>query len=83
MYAKFNPLYEIDRLKLYLNRDGIEEALGAARRMIRIYLSTTKAYRTKPGGRKHPYRYGYLESAYSARYIIRNKLLEKLVENNG
>lgn len=79
MYEKFNILCEMPRLKFYLDRDGLDAANRAAKKIIKVYLATCKSYRKKHGvkaGNKHPYRYAYLESAYSARYILRNKLLE-------
>ena len=81
MYEKFNVMYELDRLKFYLNRDGVDAARLAAKQIIKVYLATCKSYRNKHGakaGNKHPYRYGCLESAYSARFILRNNVLENI-----
>jgi hypothetical protein len=80
VYPGFNIVCEADRLKFYLNRDGEYIALKAANQIIKLYLANCRSYRKKYGaiaGNKHPYRYGYIESAYSVRYLLRNKFLTK------
>ena len=68
-------LCEESRLAFVLARDGHDAAVAFARQLITIYLATTRAYKKKPGGKKHPYRQGYVESAMSARYILRHGFL--------
>lgn len=76
---QFNPLYEKERLTFILNRDGLDEAINFAKGLIKTYLKASLTSRTKFRTRNYPYRRSYIESAYSARYILRNNLIEILV----
>jgi hypothetical protein len=73
-----NPEYELERLEFYRRRDGIDGAVAAAKQMRKVYLAACKALRAKYG-RNFPFRRGYIESAYSARHLLRTRLRE-LVE---
>jgi len=73
---KFNPMYEAERLTLYLKRDGLEATIAIAKRMIKIYLAASLDMRIKCCSKMHRYRFTYIESAYSVRYILRTKYLE-------
>lgn len=74
----FNNLDELDRLSFILNRDGIEQAKEYARILIKIYLEASLRTRQKFKTKKYPYRFAYLESAYSARYILRHNILDNI-----
>lgn len=76
MYEKFDILCEQDRLYFILDRDGLEAAVKFARDLINIYLIASLNSRIKFRTRKYPYRFKYIESAYSARYILNNNLLQ-------
>jgi len=77
-YNKFNLMYEEDRLTFILHRDGIEETIKTAKNLIKIYLQTSLTTRQKFHTRNYPYRYSYLESVFSIRYILKSKFLENI-----
>jgi hypothetical protein len=68
-----NPDYEAQRLEFYRQRDGVDGAVSAATQMIKVYRAACKSLRAKYG-RNFPFRRGYIESAYSARHLLRTKL---------
>ena len=76
MYTPFDPLYEERRLIFILCRDGLEEAKIFAHYLITIYLTASLKTRQKYHTRSYPCRYSYIESAFSARYLLRNGFLE-------
>lgn len=69
----FDPLNEQCRIEFYLQRDGLEGAIAAAKQIVRVYLQASLATRKK-GSRNHPYRIKYIEGAYSARHLLRTML---------
>lgn len=71
-------MYEEDRLTFILHRDGLEAAQLKARELIKIYLTASLSTRQKFHTRSYSYRHPYLESAYSARHILRTKFLESI-----
>ena len=77
-YNKFNPMYEEDRLVFILHRDGLEEAVNVAKQLIKIYLKASLASRQKYRTRNYPYRHPYLESAFSARHLLRTNFLQSV-----
>jgi hypothetical protein len=79
---KFNPLYEVQRLTFYLERDGLEAAKAKALELKQIYLKASLTTRIKYHTRSYPFRYSYIESAYSARHILRNIILDKIAKAN-
>jgi len=76
-----NILQELDRLNFYINRDGIATAEIKAKELIKVYLAASLATKQKQHTKKHPYRFVYLESAYSCRHILRAGLLNKELEH--
>lgn len=75
---KFDPLYEIPRLTVYLKRDGLEAAKAKAAELKKLYIEASLTTRLKFHTRGYPFRYSYLESAYSARHILMNGLLDRI-----
>ena len=73
---QFDPLYELNRLTFITHRDGIEKAKIFTKGLIKIYLSASLSSRQKFHTRNYPYRQSYIESAYSARHILRSDLLQ-------
>jgi hypothetical protein len=67
-------VYELDRIIFIINRDGPDEGKKFAKRITKIYLDTCKGFRKKFHSRYHPMRYAYIQSAWSARYILREML---------
>ena len=75
MYKPIDILYELPRINFIVERDGFESAVNFAKQTVKMYVATVRAYKKKPGGFNHPFRYGYTESAVSARHILRNQRL--------
>mgnify|MGYP001765464380 CR=1 FL=1 len=73
MYPAIDLMYEKDRLDFIYNRDGKDAAIKFAKQTIKVYLATVTNYKNKKQF-NHPYRFGYTESAMSARHILRNYL---------
>lgn len=69
-----DPMYEYDRIMFVKERDGNEAARVFARSMIKIYLATLKSFRVRFKTRAGM-RYQYIRSAYSARHILRMRLI--------
>lgn len=65
-------LAELNRIKFVFKRDGDISAKAFAKQIILCYLASVRYWKTKPGGRKHPYRGSYIESAISCRYLLKN-----------
>lgn len=76
---QFDPLYEKERLTFILNRDGLDEAINFAKGLVKTYLKASLTSRVKFKTRNYPFRRSYIHSAYSARYILRNNLIETFV----
>lgn len=69
----FNLLCEEQRLRFVMNRDGKVAAVAFAKQMIKQYRSTCHfVFKKKLKSKNHPYRFSYLESAMSARHLLRN-----------
>ena len=77
-YHEFNLMHEEDRLTFILHRDGLDEAIFIAKRLIKLYLQASLAARKKFHTRSYPFRYAYLEAAFSARHLLRIKFLESV-----
>jgi len=78
---KFNPLYEVQRLTFYLERDCLEAAKAKAKELKQIYLNASLTTRIKYHTRSYPFRYSYIESVYSTRYILRNGILDEIARS--
>lgn len=79
---RFNAMYEADRLRFMLGRDGADEARAFAKRTIKVYLAASLATRKNKvdgsysGSRSHPYREKFIEAAYSFRHLLRTNFIE-------
>jgi hypothetical protein len=78
VYDNFNPLAEEDRLVRALHSEGLEAAIEIAKKLKKIYLNASLSTRVKYHTRSYPYRFSYIESVYSIRYILRTKFLESI-----
>jgi len=75
VYKPFDLECELSRYDFYRNRDGRESASVSMRAIKTNYLAVLRNMYTKPGGRKHPYRYGYIETCASIRYLMRRGVI--------
>ena len=78
VYGKLNPMNEEDRLTHILHSEGLEAAVATAKKLKKLYLEASLKTRVKFHTRTYPYRFDYIESAYSARHILRTKFLESV-----
>ena len=75
----FNKMYEFDRIKFIALRDGKQAAIDQAKQIIKVYLATVRHQKKNLRTKNHPYRSGYVESAYSARYILQSGLIDQMI----
>lgn len=80
VYGKFDPMSEENRLTHVLHLEGLDAAIDTGKRLKKLYLEASLKTRIKFHTRTYPYRFTYLESAYSIRHILRTKFLESIKE---
>jgi hypothetical protein len=73
VYGKLNPLAEKERFMFILERDGLVEGIAAAKSLIKTYIQASLKTRQKFHTRSYPFRFTYIESAYSIRHLLRTK----------
>ena len=75
----FNLNYEKERLQFVMQRDGVDAAMAFARQMIKQYRDTCHfVFKKKLKSKNNPYRFSYLESAMSARYLLRSDFFKNV-----
>jgi hypothetical protein len=78
VYCTLNYFSEVDRLTFIIHQEGLEAAIATAKSYIKLYLEASLKTRQKFNTRSYPYRFSYVEAAYSARYLLRTKYLENI-----
>ena len=78
VYGSLNPNAEVDRLTFILHQEVLEAAIATAKSYVKLYLVASLKSRQKFNTRSYPYRFSYVESAYSARHLLRTKYLESI-----
>ena len=76
VYNKLNAQSEIERLMFICQTQGFQSAKQIAKALKKTYLEASLKTRQKYHTRSYPFRFAYIEAAFSIRYLLNTGFFE-------